>query len=36
MIYLLNPDFDLDTGIKRGLTNPETDCTLFGGAAFRF
>jgi hypothetical protein len=35
-IYSINPDFDVDIGIKRGLTNPETDYTLLGGVAFRF
>jgi len=36
VIYSLNPDFDLDAGIKRGLTNAETDYTLLGGVALRF
>jgi hypothetical protein len=36
VIYSHNPDFDLDAGIKRGLTNAETDYTLLGGVAFRF
>ena len=35
-IYSINPDFDLDAGIKRGLTNAETDYTLLGGVALRF
>jgi hypothetical protein len=36
VICSLNPDFDVDIGIKRGLTNPETDYTLLGGIALRF
>lgn len=35
-IYSVTDDFDLDAGIKKGLTNPETDYTLLAGAAFRF
>ena len=36
VIYSVTDDFDLDAGIKKGLTNPETDYTLLAGAAFRF
>lgn len=35
-IYSPNEDFDLDLGVKRGLTRPETDYTLLGGITFRF
>ncbi len=35
-IYSLTQDFDLDFGIKRGLTNVETDYSLLGGMAVRF
>jgi len=35
-IYSVTDDFDLDAGIKKGLTNPETDYTLLAGVAFRF
>lgn len=35
-IYSVTDDLDLDAGIKKGLTNPETDYTLLGGMAFRF
>ncbi|GAB4512201.1 MAG: transporter [Sulfuricaulis sp.] len=36
MIYAINQGFDLDIGIKKGLTNPETDYTLLGGITLRF
>ncbi|MEW6332245.1 MAG: transporter [Pseudomonadota bacterium] len=36
LIYSVTKDFDLDAGIKKGLTNPETDYTLLGGVTFRF
>jgi hypothetical protein len=36
VIYSINPDFDVDVGIRKGLTNPETDYTLLGGVALRF
>lgn len=36
VIYSLNPDFDLDAGVKKGLTNPETDYALLGGVTLRF
>lgn len=35
-IYSLTPDFDLDVGYKKGLTDPETDRTLLVGMAARF
>lgn len=35
-IYSLTDDFDLDAGIKKGLTNPETDYSLLGGVTLRF
>ncbi len=36
VIYSATDDFDLDAGIKKGLTNPETDYILLGGIALRF
>lgn len=36
VIYSVIRDFDLDAGIKKGLTNPETDYSLLGGITFRF
>lgn len=36
MIYSWTSDFDFDLGIKKGLTNPETDYSLLGGVTFRF
>lgn len=35
-IYGVNDDFDIDIGLKHGLSAPETDTTLLLGAAFRF
>ncbi|MEK7207106.1 MAG: hypothetical protein AAB134_04415, partial [Pseudomonadota bacterium] len=35
-IYAPNEDVDLDLGVKRGLSRPETDYTLLGGITFRF
>lgn len=35
-IYGLRDDFDLDIGLKRGLSDPETDSTLLLGLALRF
>lgn len=35
-IYSLSDDFDLDIGLKRGLSDPETDTTLLLGMALRF
>lgn len=36
VICSITDDFDLDAGIKKGLTNPETDYALLGGVTFRF
>lgn len=35
-IYSLSEDLDLDLGLKRGLSDPETDTTLLLGMALRF
>jgi hypothetical protein len=35
-IYGINDDFDIDIGLRRGLSEPETDTTLLLGVAFRF
>lgn len=35
-IYAVNDDFDIDVGLKRGLSDPETDTTLLLGVAIRF
>jgi hypothetical protein len=35
-IYAVNDDFDLDIGLRRGLSDPETDTTLLLGMALRF
>lgn len=35
-IYSINKDFDADIGVKKGLTNTETDYTLLGGVTLRF
>jgi long-subunit fatty acid transport protein len=35
-IYGVNDDFDIDIGLKHGLSDPETDTTLLLGLAFRF
>jgi hypothetical protein len=35
-IYGVNDDFDIDIGLKHGLSEPETDTTLLLGVAFRF
>jgi hypothetical protein len=35
-IYSVSEDFDIDIGVKRGLTRPETDTTLLLGIALRF
>jgi len=36
IIYSVNDNFDLDAGIKAGLTSSETDLSLMAGASFRF
>jgi hypothetical protein len=36
LIYSPGDNFDLDLGIKKGLTGPETDYTLLGGVTVRF
>lgn len=36
VIYAIDDDFDIDAGVKRGLTDPETDTTLLFGVALRF
>lgn len=35
-VYALTDDLDLDLGVKRGLTDPETDTTALLGLAIRF
>lgn len=35
-IYSISNDFDMDVGVKKGLTNTETDYTLLGGVTLRF
>lgn len=35
-IYGVNDDFDLDIGLRHGLSEPETDTTLLLGVTFRF
>jgi hypothetical protein len=35
-IYGVNEDFDIDLGLRHGLTEPETDTTLLVGIALRF
>lgn len=35
-IYGVGDDFDIDVGVKRGLSDPETDLTLLMGVALRF
>lgn len=36
VIYSLTPDFEIDAGVKQGLTDPEMDTTLLAGVTFRF
>lgn len=36
IIYSVNPNFDLDCGIKYGLTSSETDLSLLAGITIRF
>lgn len=36
LIYSLSEDFDIDFGIKRGITKAETDYTVLAGMAWRF
>ncbi len=36
LIYGMNEDFDLDFGVKKGLTGPETDYSILAGLAVRF
>jgi len=36
LIYSPRENFDLDFGVKKGLTGPETDYTLLGGVTLRF
>lgn len=36
VIYSLSHSFDIDFGVKYGLTAPETDWSVMAGAAFRF
>lgn len=35
-IYGVNDDFDIDIGLRHGLSKPETDTTLLLGVVFRF
>jgi long-subunit fatty acid transport protein len=35
-IYGVREDFDIDIGLKHGLSDPETDTTLLLGIAHRF
>lgn len=35
LIYSLSESFDLDCGIKGGLTDPETDCSVLAGMTWR-
>jgi hypothetical protein len=36
LIYSLWKDFNIDIGIKKGITNPETDYTVTSGVTWRF
>ncbi len=36
IIYSITENFDVDLGVKVGLTNPETDISALAGLAFRF
>ena len=36
IVYSVTDNFDIDLGIKGGLTPAEPDCTLLGGLTFRF
>ena len=36
LIYSLWKDFEIDNGVKKGITNPETDYTVTGGMTWRF
>lgn len=36
LVYALSEEFDLDCGIKYGLTNPETDYTVLAGVTWKF
>lgn len=36
MVYTIGDDFDIDAGVKHGLTDPETDTTLLFGVTLRF
>lgn len=36
LIYSLWKDFDIDIGVKKGITNPETAYTVTGGVTWRF
>jgi len=36
LIYSLSRDFDIDIGVKTGITNPETDHSVLAGMTWRF
>jgi hypothetical protein len=36
LIYSVNPDLDVDLGVRRGLTAPESDSALLAGVTMRF
>ena len=36
LIYTLTDDFDIDCGVKYGLTSSETDLSWLAGMTFRF
>lgn len=36
LVYALSEEFDLDCGIKYGLTDPETDYTVLAGVTWKF
>lgn len=36
LIYSISENFDIDFGVKGGLTNPETDYSILAGIAWRF
>ncbi len=36
IVYSITENFDVDLGVKVGLTNPETDISALAGLAFRF
>lgn len=36
IVYSLRDDLDIDFGIKRGISSPETDLSLLAGAAWRY